>query len=202
MKALEWVAENLSWLQGVCLRAAGKRQWLAEDLYGECIDISPRLDQSYDPAKGPLENYLRRSYRLHCLKKSVTLRRRSSSEAAEFNEGAPVEFVYAFACAAENTVHATLDDSNEVSPKARREVFVSRRTVPYHECKQVEFDTFDEATQIMQRLELAERLLIVEYFWQGKSMATLADETGVTKKTIHDRLHAIIQKIRSEVNGR
>lgn len=56
--ALRWVADNYGRLLAMCRSMAGRNVRIAEVLMDEVMDQSPRLVESWDAARGPLDAYM------------------------------------------------------------------------------------------------------------------------------------------------
>jgi RNA polymerase sigma factor (sigma-70 family) len=205
MLAIEWIAENIEWVRSTCRRVAGTYKTRALDLYDECVDLALRIDdnQTYDEAKGTLENYMRRSIRLHILKMSTRLRDRLKKEANVMSVGGTVEIAYSIFAATETTEYnagAQFEDSPRNARGKRRDK--SAPSIQHYDCQQEKSDAVEVSLLAMERIDITERVLLIQYFWEGLTFKQLGESYGQSDTWAYKKLQGVIAKLRDAVNLR
>jgi len=70
------------------------------------------------------------------------------------------------------------------------------KRIACHRDKRTRQDRLDVFREACRGLSIKDRLLLIDYFYEDKTIADIAAEHGLTKQRIHQKLHKILNRIR------
>jgi len=197
---LDWCGENFHWLQSVCRRTTNNAT-TADDLFGECLDIADRVADAHDPTRPdavPLDGYMRRSFRLHVMKQAKHIYDFASKHFA-INAAEQFDCVYSIYTATERITYAHDAGTDEASVKRQAQ---SSGAPYHHDCEQHKFDAFELASIVLPRLTMAQKILLVQFYWQGLSYTEigLLQSPPITKVAVCFQMQSAMREIRELLN--